>query len=149
MNYDHPETEPLIAGKSIASWDKKWVELPGGFSVPHRSLKGMAGLFRAVENGATVVIGKGAGRWENRLYARLGDLRREGDSGRRYDSGRFIHANMDRLKLQVIVIGDDQEACDTADKLLRPMLILHQPRENAPIAIVDQAIQAAYEKRVG
>lgn len=145
MNYDHSATEPLIAGRSIKMWDRQWVDFPGGFSVPHRSLKGMAGLFRAVENGETVVIGKGAGRWDNRLYGRLGDLRREGDSGRRYDSGRFIHANMDRLQLQAIVIGDDQEACNTADKLLRPMLILHRPRENAPIAIVDQIMRSAYD----
>lgn len=144
-NHYHPETEPLIAGKSLATWDKKWVELPGGFKVPHQSLIGMAGLFRAVENGETVVIGKGAGRRENRLDERLGDLRREGDSGHRYDSGRFIYANMDRLKLEVLVTGDDREACDAADKLLRPMLIRHRPRENAPVAIVDRIIRSAYQ----
>ncbi|MCK8457896.1 hypothetical protein [Sphingomonas faeni] len=145
MNHYHPETEPLIAGKSLATWDKKWVDLPGGFAASHRSLRGMAGLFRAVENGETVVIGKGAGRLENRLYGRLGDLRREGDSGRRYESGRFIHANMDRLKLEVLVTGDDREACATALELLRPMLILHRPRENAPVAIVDRIIRSAYQ----
>lgn len=61
MNRHYLETEPLIAGKSIATWDKKWVELHGGFSVVHRSLMGVAGLFRAVETGETVVIGKGGG----------------------------------------------------------------------------------------
>lgn len=61
------------------------------------------------------------------------------------ESGRFIHNNMDRLKLEVLVTGDDQEACATASELLSPMLILYRPRENAPIAIVDRIIRSAYQ----
>jgi hypothetical protein len=137
-------TGEFISGTALEVWDAKWESLPGGFSVAHRQLRGMAGLYRAVAHGEVVVIGKGSGGQANRLYKRLADLRRPGDSGRNYPAGHFIHENIDWLELQVLVLGGDREACQTADSLLRPMLILHRPRENVPIAIVDEAVRRSY-----
>jgi len=144
MTISKVEPVGLIGGEALEAWDAKWESLPGGFSVAHRQLKGMAGLYRAVAHGEVVVIGKGSGGQANRLYKRLADLRRPGDSGRNYPAGRFIHKNIAWLELQVLVLGGDREACKTADSLLRPMLILHRPRENVPMAIVDEAVQQSY-----
>ena len=130
--------ETIVAGKSLAQYDREWVEMPGGFSVPHPELYGKAGLFRAVEHGEVVAVGKGAGRPANRLSGRLYDHRRPGDSGRRYRAGQYIHANMDRLRLEVLITGDDHAACQLADKLLGPMKELYSPRENVPASIVKQ-----------
>jgi hypothetical protein len=127
--------ETIVAGKPLAEYDR-WVEVPGGFSAPHPELYGKAGLYRAVEHGEVVVIGKAAGRPENRLSGRLYDLRRPGDSGRRYRAGRYINTNMDRLRLEVLITGSNSAACKLADELIGPMKALHSPRENVPASIV-------------
>lgn len=50
----------LYGGKPLETYDR-WVDMPGGFTVPHRELWGKAGLYRATLNGEIMFIGKGAG----------------------------------------------------------------------------------------
>jgi hypothetical protein len=141
------DPDEAIAGRTTEEWDRRWVDVPGGFSVAHPELYGKAGLYRALEEGEVVFLGRSSAmRPENRLTKRLYDLRRPGDSGRRYRGGAFIHEHMDELGLQVLIVGNDQRACGDTVRLLRGMLSRRRPRENAPLGVIDNAVKASYRK---
>jgi hypothetical protein len=140
------QPEPaLYNGKPLEIYDR-WREMPGGFAMPHPELRGKAGLYRATLHGEIMFIGKGAGM-RTGLLERLYDLRRPGDSGRRYRAGQYINSHLDELGLQVAVIGSDRAARALTSKLLRPMIQLHQPRLNVDPTFVSNTIQANYEAR--
>lgn len=132
-------SEYVIGGKALAEWDQEWKSVPGGFAQPHDDLKGKAGLYRALEDGKTVVIGKSSEKTGNRLYKRLADFRRSSNSARDHHIGKYIFENRHSLKLQVLITGDDQMACQLAAALRGPMIKLHEPRENVRKRGVDQA----------
>ncbi len=135
----------LYDGKSLETYDR-WVDMQGGFAVPHPELRGKAGLYRATLNGEIMFIGKGAGI-RTGLFERLYDLRRPGDSGRRYRAGQYINAHLDKLGLQVAVMGSDGAARALTSKLLWPMIRRHRPRLNVDPTFVSNIIQANYETR--
>lgn len=123
--------ESKIAGKTIAAWNRDWVLVPGGFRVPHRALRQKMGLFRAVEGGHIRVVGSGVNKGGG-LAKRLGDFRTPSGYARGHRAGEFIHDNLDRLELQVLVTGTGAEARRTAEKLVGPMIEFHKPSANAP-----------------
>lgn len=135
----------LYEGKPLEYYDN-WVTLEGGFVVAHPQLKGVAGLYRALLHGEVIFIGKGAGIRAG-LYERLYDLRRPGDSGRRYRAGRFINDHLDQLELQVNVIGRDWSARKLASALLRPMIKVQQPKLNVDPEFKTKIIQESYKSR--
>lgn len=120
-----------IAGKTIVAWNKGWVSIPGGFRIPHPKLRQKMGLYRAVEGGHIRVVGSGVNKGGG-LAKRLGDFRTPSGYARGHKAGEFIHANLDRLELQILVTGTGAEARRTAEKLVGPMIELLKPSESVP-----------------
>jgi hypothetical protein len=135
-----PKADPMIGGKSLDEWDEEWVDVAGGFRVKHPQLTGMSGLYRGDQDGEVMVLGKASGmRSKNHLSKRLDDFRRPGVSGRDDPAGTFIYANRDRMRLQVLVTGDNADAAKVASKLKGWMLVRHKPRMNSPKDVVMKA----------
>ncbi len=132
---------PPLGEDELSELELRWKDVPGGLLAPHRELIGQAGLFRVIENGVVVGIGKAAGGWGSRLSKRLSDFVRPSDSARKHPLGQFIYRNRDTLTLQVLVTGSDRRACDIANRLLEPMIAMHNPRENVPRTIVALAMK--------
>ena len=131
--------ETVIGGFTIDEWDLRWVDVAGGFTIPHPELRRIAGLYRANLNGETKVIGMASERRGGRLSKRLSDFSRRSASARKHRSGIYIHDNLEVLDLQVLLVGDDIEACKVTPRLKTAMTARHQPSENVPPRLVRQA----------
>ncbi len=103
------ENDQLIGDKLLSEWDMEWQTLPRGFSQSYPQLRYLAGLYRALRNGETKVIGCAAGKGPGKLTKRLSDFRRPSDNGRAHTIGDYIHRNIDVLELQVLVVGVDRK----------------------------------------
>lgn len=125
-----------IGDKTPAQWDLEWIDVPGGFMVPHPEYRGVAGLYRANLNGQTMVIGMASERQGGRLSKRLSDFIRPSKSGRNHRVGAYIHNNADVLELQVLLIGRNYSDLRLCHPLRKAMIELHKPRINVPAEIV-------------
>ena len=129
----------LIGDKTPAQWDLRWIDVPGGFTVPHPEYRGVAGLYRANLSGQTMVIGMASERAGGRLSKRLSDFTRPSPSARKHRIGRYIHDNAEKLDLQVLPIGESYAVLKLCLPLRKAMIALHRPTINVPANIVKLA----------
>jgi hypothetical protein len=134
----------LFGGKTLEEWDQKWIAVEGDLRDYQPSLRYVVGLYRCSLKGEVVALGTGTDKGGG-LAKRLSDFRRPSPSGRNHYAGGRINANLDRLDVQVLITGSDEEAREVGRKLRAPMISLHQPAWTVPNAPYVRTVESYRE----
>lgn len=87
------------------------------------------GLYRAKLNGEVVYIGR-AIECRGGLRKRLTDYVRSSDSSRGTNSSNNMNLHKDRLHIDVLIVGEDEEAAMATRKLEVMMIGKYRPKWN-------------------
>lgn len=121
-----------IGGKTLAQWDSHWCylgmlkDVQGNIGHLNKSV----GLYRARLDGEIVYIGRAIEYNNGGLRKRLTDYVRKSESSRGTNSSNNMNIHKDRLSIEVLVIGEGEEAARIT-KMLEPMMIAkYRPKWN-------------------
>jgi hypothetical protein len=139
-----PDT--VIGGKTLREWGDSWETLPGGFQPKRPHLRTVVGLVRALLDGETVYI-LCASEWaKGGIEKGLQRIRGKAQTGNDKYGAQQLRAHMERLELEILAIGDDEQASKTA-KLLKPAMVrILDPQWNRPHRRRMESMRAARGK---
>lgn len=121
--YESNKNKP-IGGKTVDQWDAYWrplgmlKDVQGNISHLNKSV----GLYRAKLNGKVVYIGRAIEFNNGGLRKRLTDYVRQSESSRGTNSSNNMNTYKDRLYIDVLVVGEGEQAAQVT-KVLEPMMI--------------------------
>lgn len=122
----------LIGGKTLDQWDRCWKSVgmlrnvQGNISYLNKSV----GLYRAKLNGEVVYIGRAIEYNNGGLRKRLTDYVRSSESSRGTNSSNNMNTYKDNLYIEVLIVGEDEEAAMATRKLEVMMIGKYRPKWN-------------------
>lgn len=132
---DHDEPDLLdseILGKSLREWNKSWKRIPGGFGPKRPELRHHVGLFRAVRDGQTMYIARATEHGKGGIEKGLQRIRGCPQTGNARYGAQMIRKEMEKLELEVLIVGSDRQAAEAAKQLKVAMIALHDPEWERP-----------------
>lgn len=119
-----------IGGKTIDEWDREWINIGSLKTANLTPYNHCVGLYMHVVDGKIKYIGRAIELNNGGFRKRLSDYRRASNSGRTHTSGRTINANLDNIRTQILIVGEDKEAVETTIKLERIFIAKYRPEWN-------------------
>lgn len=124
-----------IRGKTVDEWEREWRSIGILNNLELTQYNRYVGVYRAWLNGKIIYIGR-AIEWNNGGFRkRLSDYTRDSDSARKHKSGRNMYEHRDKLKIDIIIIGSDEESAKGATQLEARLVAKYQPEWNIKINI--------------
>ena len=128
-------TNHAIGGKSIAEWDREWIDIVMLKDANLSPYNHSVGLYRHVISGKTMYVGR-AVEWNNGGFRkRLSDYRRPSDSARKHTSGKIINEHLNEIRTYLLITGDDATAANHAKQLEGAFIAKYRPAWNKMINI--------------
>lgn len=121
-----------IGGKILNQWDREWRSIgmlrnvQGNISYLNKSV----GLYRAKLNGKVVYIGRAIEYNNGGLRKRLTDYVRSSESSRGTNSSNNMNTYKDNLYIDVLIVGENEEAANLTRKLEIMMIGKYRPQWN-------------------
>ena len=88
------------------------------------------GLYRHLVDGKVMYIGRAIEYNNGGFRKRLSDYRRDSDSARKHTSGRIIHAHLDKIVTEILIVGDGAEAIEETKRLEKEYIKQFSPEWN-------------------
>lgn len=121
-----------IGGKTLNQWDREWRSIgmlrnvQGNISYLNKSV----GLYRAKSNGKVVYIGRAIEYNNGGLRKRLTDYVRSSESSRGTNSSNNMNTYKENLYIDVLIVGENEEAANITRKLEIMMIGKYRPQWN-------------------
>ncbi|MEG0075077.1 MAG: hypothetical protein RR691_04230 [Eubacterium sp.] len=119
-----------IEGKGFNEWNCKWHSIGSLATADLSPYNHCVGLYRHMVNGEVKYIGRAIELNNGGFRKRLSDYRRGSDSGRTHTSGRIINENLDKIRTEILIVGEDDQAVENTKVLERLFIAHYQPEWN-------------------
>ena len=125
--------DEVILDKPLREWIECWKLLYGGFKLKHPELRSQVGLARAVLHGHPMYVLRGT-ELKGGLEKGLQRIRGKPQTGNHAFGARMLKKHFDDLDLEVLLVGNDEEAVKATKRLKIAMIKHYDPEWNRPHA---------------
>lgn len=119
--------------KGIETWNSEWKSLGMLKDAELTPYNKSVGLYRLIMNGEIMYIGRAIELNNGGFRKRLSDYRRDSDSARKHKSGSTINENLDKITVDVLVVGTDENAVEVTRRLEGPFIQKYGPPWNVQL----------------
>ncbi len=125
----------LYGDKTVEQWNRNWQNIGPLETADLTPYNEYVGLYRHRLDGKIVYVGRAIELHNGGFRKRLSDYRRESDSARKHSSGSLIYDNLDRIKTDILIVGDTENAVEITKMLEGPFIAKYNPSWNKQINI--------------
>lgn len=145
MNAGKDLLRETVGQRSLEEWDLRWEPLPNAFTESREALGHVVGLFRVRLDGETKYIVAAS---DGRGGIRKGLRRISGpeQSGNRGYGAKMIRRHMDVVKVDILVVDDENDPTAVTKQLKRMMVKYYDPEWAWPFKRRMAAIRAGVIK---
>lgn len=112
----------FIGGKTVAQWDNCWKSIGKLVDADLSLYNHYVGLYRHKIHGKVIYIGRAIELYNGGFRKRLSDYRRLNDSARKHLSGQIINSQLDKIRTDILIVGDTPSAVEDTIELEKAMI---------------------------
>lgn len=107
----------IYGSRTIEQWNSTWQSIGRLKDANLTPYNKSVGLYRLKMKGEIMYIGRAVELNNGGFRKRLSDYRRDSDSARRHKSGATIYENLDKISVDLLVVGSDEAAVEVTKRL--------------------------------